>query len=149
MAQHTVISSGVFYKGVTTDLKSPIQGSRLIYTPGSTVVADSVDLDPRSDCGHGINFCRTLAEALRYAKSGTVVAVMVPDDVVIVDTGGKLRSERVTVGDQVNLTSANLRYADLRYADLTSANLRYATGNAYTALPNGWEVNDSGLIIKT
>jgi hypothetical protein len=52
-----------------------------------------------------------------------------------------------------NLGFANLRYANLRSADLRSANLgfadlRYATGNKYTLLPDGWIVNDAGLIVK-
>ena len=161
--RHTVISSGVFYKGVTVDLKSPIQSNQLTYISGTTVIADSVDLDPASDCGAGISFCRTLAEALKFARSGTVVTVRVPHDVVIVDTGEKLRAQRVKVGDVVDLTSANLRSANLRsanlrFADLTSAdlrsadlryaNLRSANGDRFTLLPTGWRVTDAGLIVK-
>ena len=48
-----------------------------------------------------------------------------------------------------NLSFANLSFANLSSADLSSANLSSARGNQYTVLPNGWKVNDSGLIVPT
>jgi hypothetical protein len=149
---HTVISAGRFYKGVTKDHKSPLQIDRaLTYEIGTEVVAPDLDEDPNDDCGAGINICRTLAEALRYCKEGTVLIVEVPDGETIIDAGNKLRVRRVKVVARVNLCGAdlggaylggaylggadlggadlggaNLRGADLRGADLYGADLRWA-----------------------
>jgi hypothetical protein len=47
-----------------------------------------------------------------------------------------------------DLSGADLSRADLRSANLRSANLRCATGDQYTTLPEGWKVNQAGLIVK-
>lgn len=150
--KHTVISSGIFYKGVTEDLRSPMQsGSTCVYTPGTTVIANGIDLDPTEDCGKGINFCRTLAEALKWGK--TVVKVKVPEKVSIVDTGNKLRAERVEVISKANLSGAylsgaNLYGANLYGAYLAGAYLAGAYGTPISGVPNGWKINASGLFVK-
>jgi hypothetical protein len=193
VTQHTVIRSLPYYKGVDSELRSPIQSSgKLKYEPGSSVDADGINLDPGSDCGVGINFCASVADALKWGPR--VVEIIVPSGVKIVDTGhGKLRAARVKVGEEIslggadlrgaNLVGANLRGADLRGANLVGAylggadlrganlvganlvdanlvdanlvgaNLRgaylvRATGNKFTTLPAGYEVTDSGLIVR-
>jgi Pentapeptide repeats (8 copies) len=123
---NNIIRNKPYYKGVTKDLKSPTQTNTLTYTPGTIVEADGLDLDPNKDCGAGINFCSTLADALKWAECGTVVTVAVPDGEPIVDAGDKLRAKQVLVGEVVNLTGADLRGADLRDADLSRADLRGA-----------------------
>jgi uncharacterized protein YjbI with pentapeptide repeats len=144
MTQHTVIRNRSFYKGVTRDLRSPLQTTKLTYTEGKTVTADGIDLDPDKDCGQGINFCRSIADALKWGP--VVVEITVPAKVKIVDTGLKLRAERVVVGPVVdlsradlagaNLARANLSGADLSGADLSGANLYRANlsgANLYRA----------------
>jgi hypothetical protein len=112
----------VFYKGVTVDFKSPVQSRiTLTYTPGTTVRANGFDTDPDRECGAGINFCRTLADALRWAKGGTVVTVRPVG--VVVDAGSKLRAEAVEVLSVVDLRGADLYGADLSRANLYGANL--------------------------
>ena len=101
MTQHLVVRDRPFYKGVLSDLRSPLQSNKLTYTPGAKIVADGIDLDPARDCGHGINFSASIAEALRWGP--VVVEVHVPYNVKVVDAGRKLRAERVTVGEVVNL----------------------------------------------
>ena len=123
---NNIIRNKPYYKGVTKDLKSPTQANKLTYTPGTIVEADDLNLDPDKDCGAGINFCSTLAGALRWAKGGTVVTVTVPDGEPIVDTGDKLRAKRVLVGEVVSLSDANLRDANLSGANFRNANLRNA-----------------------
>jgi len=118
-----IIRNKPYYKGVTKDLKSPTQANKLTYTPGTIVEADDLNLDPDKDCGAGINFCSTLAGALKWAKGGTVVTVTVPDGEPIVDTGDKLRAKRVLVGEVVSLSGADLSGADLTDADLRDADL--------------------------
>jgi hypothetical protein len=175
---NNIIRNKPYYKGVTKDLKSPAQANELTYTPGTIVEADGLDLDPDVDCGAGINFCSTLAGALRWAKGGTVVTVTVPDGEPIVDAGDKLRAKRVLIGEVVdlrgadlrgaylrdanlrgaNLIDAYLRDAYLRGADLTGAdldgayldgaNLRGARGNDYTLLPKGYKVVDGYVVRK-
>jgi uncharacterized protein YjbI with pentapeptide repeats len=110
----------VFYKGVTKDLKSPTYGT-LTYAPGTTVRADRLDRNATVDCAAGINFCRTLAEALRWGQSGTVVKVRPIGG--IVDTGGKLRAAAVEVIEVADLSGADLSGADLSGADLSKARL--------------------------
>ena len=164
---NNIIRNKPYYKGVTKDLKSPTQANKLTYTPGTIIEADDLNLDPDKDCGVGINFCSTLAGALKWAKGGTVVTVTVPDGELIVDTGDKLRAKRVLVGEVVSLrganlwsanlwsadlTGADLRGANLRNADfgnayLTGANLRNARGNEYTVLPKGYKVVD-GYVVR-
>jgi len=137
---NNIIRNKPYYKGVTNDLKSPTQANKLTYTPGTIVEADDLNLDPDKGCGAGINFCSTLAGALKWARCGTVVTVTVPDGEPIVDTGDKLRAKRVLVGEVVSLRNAylvgaNLTNVDLRDADLSSANLRDA---------NLWDANLTG-----
>ena len=112
----------LFYKGVNKDLTSPQQDARLTYTPGTKVKADTLDRDPTKDCAAGINFCRTLAEALKWGKEGTVVTIKPIGG--IVDTGGKLRAAAVEVVSVVNLISWPTSHgANLSGANLSSANL--------------------------
>jgi len=47
-----------------------------------------------------------------------------------------------------NLNGANLNRANLNGANLNRANLNGARGDAFTRLPAGWKVNESGLIVK-
>ncbi len=134
MQKHTVVSSGRFYKGVTHELQSPVQrgGQRITYEVGKTFTADGIDHSPAKDCGAGINFCRTAAEALRFGP--VVLELSVPERTQIIDTGGKLRAYRVKVESR---------------ADLTGVLLTGAKGNEYTTLPAGWKVDESGLIVRS
>ena len=162
---HTVKSRGRFYKGVTSEFRSPIQHTHT-YEVGNTVEADGIDMNPDNDCGKGINFCRSVLEALRWGP--VVVELSIPPRTTIVDTGGKLRAKKVKVERVVDLKSdlcsADLRGADLRGANLYSANLRGANlcsadlrgANLYGALntreailPDGWKVDASGLIVRS
>jgi len=156
---NNIIRNKPYYKGVTNDLKSPTQANKLTYTPGTIVEADDLNLDPDKGCGAGINFCSTLAGALKWARCGTVVTVTVPDGEPIVDTGDKLRAKRVLVGEVVslrnaylvgaNLTNVDLRDADLRDADLSGANLRdaYLT-NANLTDADLWDANLTGAYLR-
>ena len=204
--ENRIIRSKPYYKGLNKEFQSPNRENKLTYLEGTTVEADGLDDDPNEDCGKGINFCATLAHALKWGA--TVVEVTVPDGEPIIWAGDKLRAKRVVVGKTIdlyganlygadltranlygadltsadltsadlrgaNLTSADLRGADLRGANLrganltganltgadlsdadlsganlTGANLRDARGNEYTRLPDGWKVNDSGLVVK-
>ena len=122
---HEVRSTGVFYKGITLDMRSPQRtADALTYTPGTTVVADGLDEDPGTDCGAGINFSRTVAEALRWGPM--VVELRVPASECIIDTGRKLRARRVEVVKKVDLAPANLADANLASANLADANLASA-----------------------
>jgi hypothetical protein len=167
-----------FYKGVTKDLRSPTRPTgKLTYQPGTTVRANALDRDPSKDCAEGINFCRTLAEALYWSKGGTVVTVRPVG--AIIDTGGKLRAaavEVIGVADlagadltgadltradltradlagadltRADLTGADLAGADLAGADLTRADLGGSKGDALTRLPDGWAVSGAGLIVRS
>ena len=107
-----------YFKGVTKDLKSPRRGN-LTYTPGTTVTADSLDLDPNQSCSHGIHFNRTLAEALRWCRHGKVVSIR-PHGIII-DCGDKMRAESVEVVNVYDLYGANLSGADLCRANLSGA----------------------------
>ena len=122
----------LFYKGVNKDLTSPQQDARLTYTPGTKVKADTLDRDPTKDCASGINFCRTLAEALKWGKEGTVVTIKPIGE--IVDTGGKLRAAAVEVVSVVSLIRANLIRANLHGANLRSANLTVEQAKARGAI---------------
>ena len=122
MSTHRVVTTGSFYKGVTKDLQSPQQSAgRLTYTPGTTVTVDTIESDPAVDCGAGINFQRTIADALRWGP--VVVRLEVPSKVPIIDTGRKLRSTSVRVIEVVDLAGANLARANLADANLADANL--------------------------
>jgi uncharacterized protein YjbI with pentapeptide repeats len=125
---HSVIRSLPYYKGVTKELRSATAVHKLTYTEGTTVTADGIDLDPEKDCGQGINFCRSVAEALSWGP--TIVEITVPRGVKVVDTGGKLRAAKVKVGPVVNLTRAYLTGAYLTGANLSGAYLTgaYLTG---------------------
>ena len=108
-----------------------MQDSKLTYIKGQIVEADELDVYPEKKCGHGINFCDSLAEALTWAEGGTVVEVTVPEGELIVQAGNKLRARRVLVGNTVtlygaNLDDANLAYANLYEADLSRAGLTFA-----------------------
>ena len=145
--KYTIIRERPYYKGVTRDMKSPTQASgKLEYVEGKTVRADGLDLDSSRDCGQGINFCHTLAQALRW---GPVVIEVVPIG-QIVDTGDKLRSKAVRVLRIADLSGANLSGAylskayllgadllgaDLSGANLSGANLSEAKADAKTLLP--------------
>jgi hypothetical protein len=123
--KHTVISTGKFYKGVTRELKSPVQTDKaLTYEVGEVVSVAEVDEDPAKDCGKGINFCRTIAEALCFGP--VVLEISVPERTKIIDTGGKLRATKVKVEARANLARANLARAYLAGANLAGANLARA-----------------------
>ena len=113
----------LWFKGVTTALKSPTRGD-LTYTPGTTVRADSLEVDPSVECAPGIFFCRSLPEALRWARCGKVVSVRPIG--LIVDTGSKLRAKSVEVVAVVPLSEADLYNANLFGANLVGANLSKA-----------------------
>ena len=163
-----LIRSRPYYKGVTVEYMSPSQKSgKLRYEPGTTVEANGLDENPNEDCGKGINFCHTLAQALKWGP--VVVELTVPDGETIIDAGDKLRAMRVHVGAVVDLRYANLSYSDLCGSDLRGANLSGSNlcdadlggaylsysdlGGAYLAdamvdsntiisLPSGWEIVD-------
>ena len=156
---NNIIRNKPYYKGVTKDLKSPTQANKLTYTPGTIVEADDLNLDPDKGCGAGINFCSTFANALKWARCGTVVTVTVPDGEPIVDTGDKLRAKRVLVGEVVSLSGANLvgadlTDADLRDADLSGANLTNANltraylTNANLTGASLWDANLTGAYLR-
>jgi hypothetical protein len=120
-----VIRTLPFYKGVTNGLRSPTRSTGILtYTVGQIVEADGIDLNPERDCGQGINFCRSIAEALKYGPK--VVALTIPSTETIVDTGGKLRAKKVFVQEIINLSGADLSGADLSGANLFRANLSRA-----------------------
>ena len=121
---NTIIRNRPYYKGVTREFESPIHSTKLKYEPGTTVEADGLATDPSEACGQGINFCNTIAGALRFGP--VVVEVTVPDGQDIIDAGAKLRAKSVVVGGVVNLTGANLTGANLSRAVLSEANLRRA-----------------------
>ena len=145
---HRVVGTGRFYKGVTRDLRSPHRrADALTYTPGTTVEASGLDEDPAHDCGAGINFARTITDAMR--RGPVVVRVWVPPSELIVDAGDKLRARRVEVAEIVdlaraNLARANLADANLADADLADANLARATGTPIGGLPPGWQMGHNG-----
>ena len=116
-----VIRNKPFYKGVSPDLNSPIQTSKCQFQPETDVTASGIDTDPDEDCGEGINFCRSIAEALKWGPK--VVEIFVPAGVTVIDTGQKLRAEKVRVGSVVNLHRADLSGAHLYGVNLNGANL--------------------------
>ena len=117
-----VIRSKPFYKGVTEELTSPQKRiNALTYTEGVTLTADGIDTDPDKECGQGINFCRSIAEALCWGP--VVVEITVPPKTPVIDTGSKLRAKTVVVGPVVSLSGANLSGADLYRANLSGADL--------------------------
>ena len=159
-----VIRSRPYYKGVTRELMSPSQRTgKLRYEPGAIVEADSLDENADRDCGSGINFCSTVAQALKWGP--VVVELTVPDGETIIDAGDKLRAKRIRVEavadlSRASLFGANLRGADLSSANLFGANLRGANlrdanlfgadlssaivdSNTIIPLPRGWVVGDS------
>ena len=122
---NTLIRSRPYYKGVTHELMSPSQRTgKLRYEPDTIVEANGLDEDPNQDCGKGINFCHTLAQALRWGP--VVVELTVPDGETIIDAGDKLRAKRIRVEAVANLRGADLWRADLSGANLSGANLRGA-----------------------
>ena len=163
MTQHTIIRSRPFYKGVTKELTSPTRSdNRLTYAEGTVVTADGIDLDPEKDCGQGINFCRSIAEALRWGP--VVVEIRIPAKVQVVDTGTKLRAKKVEVGPVVSLSGADLSGAHLYRANLSGAHLYGANlsganlygadlyetrGDRYTTLPSGYSLTEAGLIVRS
>ena len=173
-----IIRTLPFYKGVTKKLTSPQRNGNqcLTYTEGLTLTADGIDLDPDKDCGQGINFCRSIAEALRWGP--VVVEIRVPDKTPIVDMGGKLRAKKVVVGPVISLSRADLSRADLSRAylygaylygaylsgadlsraylsgadlsgaDLSGANLTGTRGDSGTILPDGYTLTEAGLVVR-
>ena len=135
-ATYQVVTTGTWYKGVSRDLRSPsVDDHQLAYTPGTVVTALGLDDDPRHNCGAGINFVRTIAEALRWGP--VVVRLEVPASELIIDTGDKLRARTVRVVGIVNLAGANLTGANLTDAYLVRANLTGANlTRAYLARAN-------------
>ena len=116
-----LIRSRPYYKGLNRDRQSPTRDNKLTYTEGEIVEADTLNNDPNKSCGAGINFCSTLAGALKYGP--LVVEVTVPSGETIIDAGDKLRAARVRVGKTIVLSGANLAGADLSGAELCVANL--------------------------
>ena len=101
--------SPTFYKGVSRDFKSPYRTEgKLTYTPGSTVVAPSVN-PSRASCAEGINFVDSIHEALNWGP--TVVEIIVPEGVIAYDRGRKLRAREVRVGRVISLRGISLQYA--------------------------------------
>ena len=148
---NTIIRNRPYYKGVTREFESPIHSTKLKYEPGTTVEADGLATDPSEACGQGINFCNTIAEALRFGP--VVVEVTVLDGQDIIDAGAKLRAKSVVVGGVVNLTEADLTGADLYGAHLTEANLRGAdlyganlNDETTIALPDGWRIENGKIV---
>ena len=142
-----LIRSKPYYKGLNRSRQSPTHTTKLIYTEGEIVEADTLNDDPNQSCGAGINFCLTLAGALKYGP--LVVEVTVPDGEVIIDAGDKLRASRVVVGKTVDLGGAYLGGAYLRDADLRDADLCDARVNDSTTidLRDGWKI-ESGVIVR-
>jgi hypothetical protein len=137
-----VIRTLPFYKGVTNGLRSPTRSTGILtYTVGQIVEADGIDLNPERDCGQGINFCRSIAEALKYGPK--VVALTIPSTETIVDTGGKLRAKKVFVQEIINLSGADLSGANLSGADLSGANLSGA--NLFRANLSGANLSGANL----
>ena len=121
-----VIRSRPYYKGVTHELMSPSQRTgKLRYEPGAIVEADSLDENADRDCGSGINFCSTVAQALKWGP--VVVELTVPDGETIIDAGDKLRAKRIRVEAVADLSRADLRGANLRGVNLRDANLCVAS----------------------
>ena len=120
---HQITHTGRWYKGVTCTLQSPNRkhGWQLTYTPGTTVEADGLAEDPAMECGSGINFSRTIAEALRWGP--VVVWLEVPASERIIDAGDKLRARTVRVVEVVDLTDVDLGGAWLAAAKLAGAKL--------------------------
>ena len=137
-----LIRSRPYYKGLNRDRQSPTHTTKLTYTEGEIVEADTLNDDPNQSCGAGINFCLTLAGALKYGP--LVVEVTVPDGEVIIDAGDKLRASRVVVGKTVDLGGADLRGAYLRDADLCDARVNDSTT---IDLRDGWKI-ESGVIVR-
>lgn len=122
--KNEIIRSKPYYKGLNKDFQSPTQDTKLTYLEGMTVEADGLNDDPNDNCGQGINFCATLAHALRWGA--TVVEITVPDGEPIVWAGDKLRAKRVMVGKTIDLYRANLYRANLAGAILSGADLTRA-----------------------
>jgi hypothetical protein len=136
-----VIRTAPFYKGVDLNLKSPVQSSKLIFTPDSIINADGLDQDPAKDCGQGINFCRSITEALKWGPR--VVEIFIPDRTTVIDTGQKLRAKKVRVGKEISLAGANLAGASLSGADLSGAYLYRA--DLYRADLSGADLSRANL----
>ena len=152
MSTYSIIRNRPYYKGVKRDLSSPQRGD-LVYEEGKIVTADGLNDDPHTDCGQGINFCDSIAKALKW---GPLVVEVTPRGKVI-DAGGKLRAKSVKVGKVVDLcgatlSMANLSWADLSGADLSGANLSGANlsgadlsgayGTPLSGVPDGWVLVD-------
>ena len=137
-----VIRSRPYYKGVTRELMSPSQRTgKLRYEPGAIVEADSLDENADRDCGSGINFCSTVAQALKWGP--VVVELTVPDGETIIDAGDKLRAKRIRVEAVAYLSGAYLRYAYLSGANLRGADLRGA--NLFGADLSSANLRDANL----
>ena len=135
MSTTVVYPDGIpFYKGVTEDLLSPYRNrDRLEFKQGTAVLADTLD-SSRANCGAGINFCRTIPQALEWGP--VVVELTIPTGVTVYDHGSKLRAREVYVSAvykgffgtsfyRADLTRAlKLRGGDLSSADLAEADAR-------------------------
>ena len=144
-----IIRSKPFYKGVSLTLESTQKKStRLKYEPGAKVEADGFNDDPTIACGAGINFCSSVAAALRWGPR--VVEIHVAASIPIVDTGDKLRAAKVTVGAEVSLVRANLEGANLESANLGGANLVGANlVGAHLWCANLWRANLEGANLES
>ena len=147
-----VIRKEPFYKGVSRKLTSPVRPSEtgLLYAPGLKVIADGFDSNPDHDCGEGINFCSTIAQALTW---GPRVVEVFPIGKVI-DTGLKLRAASVKVGKEVDLSGANLSGAhlsgaNLSWANLYGADLSRADRSRYDAPIENWRLENGILLSAT
>ena len=120
-----IVRTKPYYKGVTRDLMSPSQPTgKLRYEVGTIVEANGLDENTIKDCGKGINFCSTLAQALKWGP--VVVELTVPDGETIIDAGDKLRAKRVRVEAVANLRYANLAGSDLSGSNLSHSNLSHS-----------------------
>ncbi len=134
--------TGKFYKGITREMQSPLNSTKITYEIGKTYSADAFEVSDEA-CGPGIHIVTSLAQALKWGP--VVVEVTVPDEAKIVWSADKLRTPEVTVVEIVNLSGANLSGADLSganlsVANLSGANLSGAYGNPDRGAPDGWKL---------
>ena len=86
------------YKGVTDDLKSPLQtSSPITYEIGATIKVDQANPDYWIDCGHGINLCPSVETAKKYGRKIIEVKVHIGDIVVIPQEHNKFRVKKCEV----------------------------------------------------
>ena len=86
------------YKGVTDDLKSPLQTSNQItYKVGTVIEVDQANPDYWTECGHGINLCPSVEAAKEYGSKIIEVKVHIGDIVVIPQEHNKFRVKKCEV----------------------------------------------------